>query len=306
LSAVAPLAVAQEYPARTIRMVVPNPPGGPADWLGRAVAAQLEKRLGKPVVVENRTGAGSYTGSEFVSRAEPDGYTLLLSGNTMASYPVFLKDNRIDPVRSFAPLSLAMEAPWIIVAPATVPARTLRDYLAYARANPRKLNFAIVTNSNQQLDTMRFLKQAGVEVTLINYAGSAPVYVALLANEVQGYFGAYSAIAPHAKAGKLVPLAVAGSQRVSLMPEVPTAREAGLDFEAATWFGFYAPAGTPAPVVAKLAEAIAVPVKVDLAPKIRELGWEPVGSAPEVLARLMAKEAAVYLEMANAVGIQPP
>jgi tripartite-type tricarboxylate transporter receptor subunit TctC len=257
------------------------------------------------VVVENRPGAGGYTGTDSVARAEPDGYTILLTGNGITSYPIFLKDNRIDPLKSLAPLSLAMETPWIIVTNSTVPARNLAEYIAHARANPGRLNFAVVTNTNQQLDTARFFRLAGIEVTLVNYQGSAPVYTALLAGEVQGYFGAYSQIAPHARTGKLTPLAVFAPQRISQMPSLPTARESGIDQDASAWFGFYAPAGTAPSIVAKLAAEAGAAVRGDLAPRIRELGNEPVGSTPERLAAVMAKELAVYTEIAKALGVKP-
>lgn len=305
LAASAVTAQAQDYPAKPMRMVVPFPAGGPTDWLGRAVGAHLEKRWGQPVVVENRPGAGGYTGTDAVVRAEPDGYTFLLTGNGITSYPVFLKDNRIDPLKSLAPLSLAMETAWILVTTPGVPAKTLGEYVAYAKANPGKLNFAIVTNSNQQLDTARFFRMTGAEVTYVNYNGTAPVYTALLAGEVQGYFGAYSQIAPQAKAGKLVPLAVFAPQRLSLMPTLPTAREAGVDLDASAWFGFFAPNGTPAAIQARLASEVGSAVRNDLAARIRELGNEPVGSTPERLAAVIAKESAAYAEVARALGVKP-
>lgn len=305
LAAFAVTAQAQDYPTKPMRMIVPFPAGGPTDWLGRAVGAHLEKRWGQPVVVENRPGAGGYTGTEAVVRAEPDGYTFLLTGNGITSYPVFLKDNRIDPMKSLAPLSLAMETPWILVTTPGVSAKTLGEYVAYARANPGKLNFAIVTNSNQQLDTARFFRLAGAQVTYVNYNGTAPVYTALLAGEVQGYFGAYSQIAPQAKAGKLVPLAVFAPQRLALMPTLPTARESGVDLEASAWFGFFAPSATPAAVNARLSSEIGTAIRTDLAARIRELGNEPVGSTPERLAAVIAKEAAAYAEIAKALGVKP-
>jgi len=295
---------AQEFPSKPMRMVVPFPPGGPTDWLGRAVGSHLEKRWGQPVVIENRPGAGGYTGTDAVVRAEADGYTLLLTGNGITSYPIFLKDNKIDPLKSLAPLSLAMETPWILVTTPSVPAKTLAEYVAYAKANPGKLNFAVVTNSNQQLDTARFFRQTGVNVTYINYNGTAPVYTALLAGEVQGYFGAYSQIAPQAKAGKLVPLAVFTSQRLALMPALPTAKESGVDLEASAWFGFFAPAGTPAQATSRLSSEIGTSIRTDLAPRIRELGNQPVGSTPEQLAAVMAKEIAAYAEVAKALGVK--
>jgi len=296
---------AQEFPTRPIKLVVPLPAGGVGDVLARALGDQLTKRLGQPMVVENRVGAGGFIGSDVVAKAEPDGYTLLLGSNSLVGYPIFLKDAaKLDPVKAFTPLSLLTELPWIIVVNSSVPAKSLADFVSYVKANPKKLNFAVVSNSAQQLDMMRFIKMAGLDVVLINYNGTAPVYAALLANDVQAYFGAWAAIGPHAKPGRLTPLAVTSARRTEQAPAIPTAREAGMNFEASTWFALLGPAGMSPARSGRLAGETAAAIREDLAARIREIGHEVVGSTPEVLAQVIARDQALYKGIADSIGVK--
>ncbi|HEY8610307.1 MAG TPA: tripartite tricarboxylate transporter substrate binding protein [Roseomonas sp.] len=262
-------AFAQGFPSRPVTIVVPFAPGGLADVLARLMAEKLSRSLGNSVVVENRPGAGGITGARAVASAAPDGHTLLLANTNLAINPSLYRSLPYDTATAFTPLILAVTVPNVIVVRASVPARSLAELIALAKAEPGHLNYASAGNGTfPHLAMALLLQQAGMTMTHVPYNGAAPAMTAILGGQVQALSSDPPGASPHIAAGALRPLAVTSSMRLATLPEVPTVAEAGLPgFEAVGWQGFVAPAGTPAPVIAMLHEAFAVALA---APDVRE------------------------------------
>ena len=276
---------AQDYPAKPIRLIVPFAPGGGNDTVARAVAQQLGASLGKPVIVDNRAGAGGVVGAELAARSAPDGYTLFLGGvGSHAVNPNLHARLPYDPINDFAPITLIASAPSVLVVHPSVRANTIQEFTALAKANPGTLNYASNGNgSSAQLAAGLYESMAGVRMVHVPYKGLAPALVDLLSGEVQLMFSSMVAIIPHIKAGRLRALAVTGKKRSPLLPELPTLAESGLPgYEAGSWYGILAPAGTPAAVVARLNLEINKALKQ---PEVRERlaaeGAEAIAGTPE-------------------------
>ena len=289
-------ACAQEYPRKAIRLIVPFAPGGGNDTVARAIAQSAGTSLGQPVVVDNRAGAGGMLGAELAARAPPDGYTLFLGGvSSHAINPNLHAKLPYDPVKDFAPITLIASAPSVLVVNPSLPARTLAEFTALAKASPGRINYASNGNgSSAQLAAVLYESMAGVQMVHVPYKGLAPALVDLLAGEVQAMFSSVVAIVPSIKAGRLRALAVTGKRRAALLPEVPTLDESGVPgYEAGSWYGILAPAGTPQAVVAKLHKAI---VRALAQPEVRERlvseGAEVIGSTPEAFAAHITAELA--------------
>ena len=256
LAAFATLAHAQTpYPTKPIRIVVPFPAGGTTDILARAVAQRLTETLGQPVVVDNRPGAGGNIGAELVAKAAPDGYTLLMGtvGTHAINASLYAK-MPYDHVRDFAPVILVAGVPNVLVINPALPVNSVQELIAYGKANPGKLNFASSGNGTSiHLSAELFKTMTGVQMAHVPYKGSAPALVDLMGGQVQLMFDNLPSALPQIKAGKLKALAVTSAQRSSALPDVPTVIESGLPgFEASSWFGLLAPAGTPKDIIAKL------------------------------------------------------
>lgn len=252
------------YPERPIKLVVPYTPGGSTDQFGRALAEGMSRELKQPVVVENRPGANTMVGTQSVSRAQPDGYTILMGTSaSMVLNPMLYKKPGYDP-KDFKVITIGIEVPLVVVTNNQVPAGNTRDFAGYAKAAGGKLNYASVGLGNPlQLATEMLKSELGIDITHVPYNGSAPALSALLANDVQLMVDVVSTSLPHIKAGKLKALAVTGRSRLDVLPNVPTVAESGYpNFHAATWFGLAVPAQTPADVVGKL-QAAAARVLVD-------------------------------------------
>src|SRR5712692_8831791 len=250
---------AQEYPSKPVRLIVPFAPGGGNDIVARAIAQQLSASLGRQFVVDNRAGAGGMLGADLAAKSPPDGYTLFLGGvGSHAVNPNLHARLPYDPVKDFAPITLIASAPSVLVVHPSLPARTLAEFTALAKASPGRINYASNGNgSSAQLAAVLYESMAGVQMVHIPYKGLAPALVDLLAGEVQAMFSSVVAIVPNIKAGRLRALAVTGKRRAALLPEVPTLDESGVPgYEAGSWYGILAPAGTPQAIVAKLHEAI--------------------------------------------------
>ena len=289
-------ACAQEYPRKAIRLIVPFAPGGGNDTVARAIANSAGASLGQPVVIDNRAGAGGMLGAELAARAPPDGYTLFLGGvGSHAVNPNLHAKLPYDPVKDFAPITLIASAPSVLVVNPSLPARTLAEFTALAKASPGRINYASNGNgSSAQLAAVLYESMAGVQMVHVPYKGLAPALVDLLAGEVQAMFSSVVAIVPNIKAGRLRALAVTGKRRAALLPEVPTLDESGVPgYEAGSWYGILAPAGTPQAVVAKLHKAI---VRALAQPEVRERlvseGAEVIGSTPEAFAAHITAELA--------------
>ena len=307
--AAAQSAAAQSYPAKPVHLIVPFPPGGGNDIVARAMAQQLGPDLGQPVVVDNRPGAGGSVGAELAARAPADGYTLFLAGvGSHAVNPNFHRNLPYDPVKDFAPVSLIASAPSVLVVNPGVPARTLAEFTAYARANPGKLNYASNGNgSAAQLAAVLYETMADVRMVHVPYKGIAPAMTDLLGGEVHLMFGTVVALVPHIQSGKLRAIAVTSRKRSALLPEVPTIAESGLpEYESGSWYGILAPAGTPRAVIDKLHGGIVKALKQpEVAKRLAAEGAEVIGSTPDEFGAHIKAEVARVAAIVRAAGIRP-
>ncbi|HEY3074017.1 MAG TPA: tripartite tricarboxylate transporter substrate binding protein [Burkholderiales bacterium] len=302
------VAHAQQFPAKPIHLIVPFPPGGGNDTVARAIAQQLGPDLGQPVVIDNRPGAGGSVGAELAARAPADGYTLFLAGvGSHAVNPNLHAKLPYDPVKDFAPITLVASAPSVLVVNPGVPARTVAEFTSYARAHPGKLNYASNGNgSAAQLAAAMYESMAGVRMVHVPYKGIAPALTDLLSGEVQLMFGTIVALVPHIQAGKLRALAVTSRKRSSLLTEVPTLAESGLpDYEAGSWYGILAPAGTPREVIDRLHAAIVKALRQpDVSKRLAAEGAEVIGSTPDEFAAHIKSEIARVGKVVRAAGIR--
>jgi tripartite-type tricarboxylate transporter receptor subunit TctC len=287
-------ALAQAYPSKPIRLIVPFAPGGGNDNIARLVGKRVSDSLGQPLVIDNRPGAGGVLGAELAAKSAPDGYTLFLGGvGSHALNPNLIEKLPYDPIRDFAPVALLAQAPLILVVHPSVPARDTAEFVAYARKNPGKLNFASNGNgTSSQLAAVMFDSMAGVDMVHVPYKGLSPALTDLLSGQVQLMFSSVVAILPHIKAGKLRALAVTGAKRLTALPEVPTIAEAGFPgYEASSWYGILAPAGTPREIVMKLnTEFRKALEQLEVRKNLLAEGAEPVGGTPEQFAEYIRAE----------------
>jgi tripartite-type tricarboxylate transporter receptor subunit TctC len=297
------------WPSRPIHMVVGYPPGGSTDIAGRLLAARLAARLGQPVIVENRAGAGGTIGAQSVVRAEPDGYTILLAASPEVSIaPVTLKSLAYDPVKDLAPITLVGQVPFFLVANPAFPPNTLQELIAYAKANPGKVNYSSFgNNTSNHLVGELFKATAGIDTVHVPYKGSGPSIVDLMAGQVQYTFDTPAATWTQVKAGKLKAIAVTTTARLPSAPNVPTMGEAGLPgFVGGTWFGLLAPAKTPRPVIDRLnAEVAAVLHSPQFRKVFEERDIIPGGDSPEEFGRFIAAEVTKWRTLAARIGLQP-
>jgi len=300
-------AIAQAWPNKPVTLVVLTAPGGAQSSLTRLIADQLEKKWGQPVIVENKPGAGGLIASEYVSRAAPDGYTLLSGSDAISTYPLFMKATKFDVEKDLSPISIATYAPFILQINSKVPANNFKDVIAYAKANPGKMNQAIIGASQQMLDSILFGQKAGVDITIIPYAGGGPAITALLGDQVQFYFGSYSVSVPHFKTGALIPLAVGGEKRHPGLPDVPTLKEAGIDMISGFWYGFYGPPAMPKDLRVKIATEMQEALrKPEVSKTLNEtLGFDVVASSVDEMAARIARETKMRKEIAAASKIEP-
>jgi len=290
-----PGAQAQNYPNRPIRIVVPYPAGGGIDLIARAIGNQLTQRWGQPVIVENKPGSGTIVAAEGVARSVPDGYTLMLTTDaTLTINPHLYAKLPYDPVKDFTPVTQLVLLNQMLLANVGVPANTLRELIAYAKANPGRLNYASYGVGSQPHLAMEMLKnQAGIDIVHVPYKGIPQAVPAAIAGEVQLTFsGAASSIA-HIRGGRLKPLAIGGKTRLSLLPDVPTFAESGYpEIPSNAWFGLFAPAGTPRDIVMKLHGEITRMLKE---PEFNQKevvakGYELVASTPEEFTAFLAAD----------------
>ena len=290
----APLALAQAYPAKPVKLIVPFPPGGPTDIVGRFVASKLSEALGQQFVVENRAGAGGTVGSEVASQASADGYTLLYgSTSTLATAPSLYRKLAYDPRKSFAPISLVSSGPMLVAVNASVPANTLAELIALAKDKPGSLNYASAGNATPpHLAAEMFKSMAGVNLVHVPYKGGGPALQAVTAGEVQILFEGLVTLLPQIKSGRLRALAISAAVRDPALPDVPTSAEAGLPaFQVNFWSGLVAPAGTPPEVVAMLNAALRqVLAGGDAKATLTRFGLAPAGNTPPEFSRFIDSE----------------
>jgi tripartite-type tricarboxylate transporter receptor subunit TctC len=297
------------YPNRPIQLVVPVPPGGAADFIARTVGAKLAEALGQPVVINNRGGAGGTIASAGVAKADPDGYTLLLNSITTHGIgPHLYTSLPYDPERDFSPIILLARLPLIMTVNASVPAKSVKDVVELAKAQPGQLAFASSGNGGApHLAGELFKKVTGTSLLHVPYRGSGPAVVDLIAGRTAIMFDAAPSLLPFITAGKLRPLAAASGQRHRLLPEIPTFAELGHGgMDISLWYGIAAPAGTPQPVVRRLNSELAKILEV---PGIRESfakqGADPAGGSPEQFDAFIREESARWREVVKQAGIKP-
>lgn len=296
-----------DWPARAIRIVVPFPAGGGYDFMARNIAQKLTESLSQPVVIDNRAGANGNIGSDLVAKAPADGYTLLLGGIGPQAFSVALYPKLpFDPLKDFAPISLVASQPNLLVAHPSLPVKNLAELIALAKAEPGKLAFGSTGNGGGQHFGLEQLKQvAGIDVIHVPYKGAAPLHTALLGGEVKVGFNIIQLPMQHVRRGELRALATASPSRSALAPDVPTMAEQGHPIDFDTWYAVYAPAGTPAPVLAILnAHVNRALADKAFREKAGALGLEIRGTTPEQLARHMQQEIARWSALAKSANIK--
>jgi tripartite-type tricarboxylate transporter receptor subunit TctC len=294
-------AFAQGYPTKPITLIVPFPAGGTTDVLARTIGQKLSQSVGQPVIVDNRGGAGATLGATLVAKATPDGHTLLMGSvhHTIASN--VYKKLSYDFQKDFAPVTIIAAVPNVLVVNPSVPANSVKELIAYAKANPGKLTYGSAGNGTaHQLIGEQFKLMAGVDILHVPYKGSAPAVTALLGGEISMMFDTVTSSLPHIKGGKLRPLGVTTAKRSSALPDVPTLAEAGPlpGFDIVSWFGVLAPAATPKEIVARLStEVIKILSIPEVHKRLQDIGAEPVGNTPEQMASHIKKDTETFAKI---------
>ena len=297
-------AVAQTFPVKPIRLIVPFPPGGPTDIFGRVLGNQLSQGLGQPLLVENRPGAGGTIGAEAAAKSAGDGYTLFFgTSGTHGSAPSFFPKLGYDPVKSFAPISLLIDAPVLVAVNASVPANSLRELINLAKSKPGQLSYGSGNIAGNVIGET-FKNMAGVDLLHVPYKGAAPAATDLLAGRVQMMFDLHTTFQAYLGGGKIKALAVIGPKRLARLPDVPTSAEAGLPgFEFSVWFGLFTPAGVPSDVLQRLnAEVQKALATREVRDAFAKQGMEPAGSSPEQLAAIVTADIAKWSRAVKASG----
>jgi tripartite-type tricarboxylate transporter receptor subunit TctC len=300
-------AIAQPYPARPVRIVVPFVAGGPSDLLARTVGQKLAKSWGQQVIIDNRPGANGIVGCELVAKSAPDGYTLVMgTGGTHGINASLFPKLPYDTVRDFAPITRLGLASYLLVAHPSLPVRSVIDLINLARARPGEIAWA-TGGSPTQLAAELFKKMARIDAVVVPYKGNAPAVTAVLSGEVSLVFGGIAQSAPQVKAGRLRPLGVSGTQRSSAMPDVPTIAESGLPgFEASGWYGLLAPGATPRAVVERLnTEIVRILQLSDVAQRLRGEAFEIPAETPDQFAAVIRAELAKWAPIVKETGIKP-
>ena len=304
---VASSAWAQDFPSRSLKLVVPYAPGGGADSVARIVAKRVAENVGQPIVIENKGGAGSIVGTDLVAKAEPDGYTLLLGQSGPISInPAVYKTLPYDPVKDFAPITMTTAYPYILVVNSESPAKTLKEFVVLAKSKPGAMNYGSTgVGAANHLVAELFNSKAGLKMTHVPYRGTALAVGDLVSGQLNVVFGDPISVLPHIRSGKLRALAVTSLERSPVAPEVPTVAESGYPgFEALAWHGILAPAKTPPAVIKKLNAEI---VKALADPATRELlekqAMQTVGNSPEAFASFIQKDIATWKAVAAAANV---
>jgi tripartite-type tricarboxylate transporter receptor subunit TctC len=301
------VAAAQSYPTKPLRLIIPFPPGGSNDVVGRAIGQQLAERLGQGVVIDNRGGAGGIIGTDLAAKSPPDGYTLLLIST---AFPTSIAFNRLpqDAMNSFAPVAMLGSGPALLVVPASSPANSVKDLLDLLKRKPGELNAAAAgIGSFQHMSTELFRLQSRTDFVIVQYKGGGPALTDVIAGQVQMNLGSLVQMMPHVRSGKLKALGVGGAKRVAALPDVPTIAEAGVPgYEANNWWGILAPAGTPQAVLNRLYQEIGAILDSPETRKRFELeGAEVMRMSPAEFADFVAQETAKWTRVVKDAGIKP-
>lgn len=306
--AIAGPAAGQDFPARSIKLIVPFPAGGPADIIGRMVAEKMSESLRQPVVIENRGGAGGATGTLAVARAEPDGYTVGIStAGALAISPSMQERLGYDPEKDLEPLTLAARVPELLVVAKNLPAATLADLIALAKAKPGTLNFASSGPGSMPHLAGELLRlNAGIDIVHTPYRGAAPAVNDIVGGHIQMMFMDIAVLLPHVRSGAIRALAIGSRERVAALPDLPTTAELGLPaVEADNWYAMIAPRGIPAPVLAKIVGAMRAALQSsDVKAKLADQGAIAVGNAPEEFAAYLKSEIAKWGSVVRQAGVR--
>ena len=307
----APLPVSAQtpdaWPSKPVRLILPFPPGGGTDILGRLISERLTAGLGQPVVTENRGGAGGNVGAEAAARSAPDGYTIVLVAPSLAISPSLYSKLNYDPVRDFAPVSLVATVPNVMITHPSVPAQTLAEFIQLAKTKPGGMNFGSGgSGTSNHLACELFNIVAGVKLVHVPYKGVNLAMQDVLSGQIHFVVIGVPAAAPHIKAGRLRALALVAPRRSAALPEVPTVAEAGLrDFEVTTWYGILAPAGTPRPIVTRLnAEIVRIMHVQEMKDRLASMATDPVTSTPEEFADYIVREIGKWGEVVRQAGLK--
>lgn len=297
---------AQTYPSRPIRVVVPQPPGGGFDLVARVLAEPLARVMGNPVVVENRPGGGTIVGTEAVAKADPDGHTILLGANANIAFnPGLYAKLPYDPKADFVPIGLATFNSYTLVARGDLPFKSLKDIIEHARANPGKLTYASAGNgTGQHIVAAVTFHRAGIAITHVPYKGAGPAYQDLIPGRVDMFFDNSATAQPHVEGGRVKAIAVSSAERFSALPNVPTVRENGVDFDLEAWIGYFVRAGTPEPIVARLRsdldKVLAMP---EIASSLQKRGYRTVRMSAKETEALVARDIDKWTQAIRSAGI---
>jgi len=308
LAAAAPAQAQDRYPSRPIRLLVPFPAGGPVDVMGRLVAQHLSGALGQQVIIDNRPGAGSTMAAKAAATAEPDGYTLLVgSAATFAIGPTLYPNAGYDPATAFAPIAFVSSVPYVMITRPQAPQRTVAELIAYAKANPGKLNFGIPNGAPPHMLAAWFRSVTGTDIVIVPYRGASIVLTDMIGGQVDLGFETTSVTFAHIGEGKVRALGVATAARLPELPDIPTMIEGGVpDFIASSWTGIVAPTGTPRPIVDRLnAEINAGINSAVLRERFKQLGAIANPGTPEDFAAFITKERPKWVSMVKLSGVQP-
>ncbi|CAN7275436.1 tripartite tricarboxylate transporter substrate binding protein [Pseudorhodoferax sp. LjRoot39] len=300
-------AQAQAWPTKPIKLVVSYPPGGTLDAVARIVATPLSQRLGQPVVVDNRAGAGGAIGGDLVAKSAPDGYTVLLDASNHAQNPALRSKMPFDTLRDLAPVSLLVKVPNVLVVNPATSIKTVQDLVAQAKARPGEINFASSGNgSAQHLAAEQFSAMAGVRMTHVAYKGGGPALTDVMAGQVPVFFGSLASSLVYIQSGKLRAVAVTGKTRAAVLPQLPTVSEAGLPgYEVYEWNAMFVPAGTPAEITTRLSKELAAVLKEpEVRKRLEATGAEVIGSTPAELDSFRKAELAKWTQLAKDNKIQ--
>jgi tripartite-type tricarboxylate transporter receptor subunit TctC len=296
---------AQGYPVRPLRMIVPFPPGGGTDILARIMAQRLGERIGQQVFVDNRPGAATNIGMELAARAVPDGHTLLMASIGLAANPSLYPKMGFDPLRDLAPVSLVAMAPTVLAVHPSVPARNVKQFVALVQSRPGQLNYASYGGgSGAHLAAELFKLTSGLDIVHVPYKGGGPAITALMSGEVQMVFSSMLPVMSHVKSGRLNLIAIAAEKRSAAVPDLPTFREAGMDYETGTWFGVLVPAGTRNEIVARLhSEIVRIVHSAEVKERIAAEGAEPIGNTPAEFQTFIKGEAEKWAKVVKTARI---
>ena len=299
------MASAQQYPSKPLRVLLPYPPGGSTDTFTRIITQKLSEALGQPVVVDNRPGGNTIIGTDLAAKAPADGYTFILVASTYAINPSLFK-LPYDPNKDLIPIIQAGFSTLVLVVHPSLPPKTLKEFLAYAKANPGKLNYGTVgSGSITHLASELFADEAGISTVNVPYKGTAPMLTDLLGGQLQFALDTPVTSIPHIKSGKLRPIAVSSAKRLGALPEVPPMAEAGLPFEINAWLGFLAPAGTPKEIVQRLnAEINKILQMPDVREKLAAAALEPGGGTPEQFGAVIKADLARWPAVVKKAGVK--